>query len=106
VSEGERGPFWSSTASGLFSDRPHLCLEERFWDAASCTTTNRYYIVDAETCEVTRYASTSQAYTDGEFRTLLTECGFTEPEFYPSLTGDVDESQRDLYVLVARKREG
>ena len=45
---------WYSTDSGLFSDRPHLCLQENFWDDERSVATQRYYIVEAETSQVTR----------------------------------------------------
>lgn len=102
--EGERGPSWTAEASALFADRPHLCLTENFWDPASHTATVRYFIVDAATGDVTRHASSSQAYTDGQLEALLAECGFAEITFYPSLTGTVDETQSGLFALVARKR--
>jgi hypothetical protein len=95
---------WYSADSGLFSDRPHLVLEEVFWDEESRTNTTRYYVVDAASGEVTAHASTEQAYTEDDLRALLAECGFGEARFYPSLTGEQDETQKDLIALVARKR--
>jgi hypothetical protein len=102
---GKRVPSWYSAESGLFSDRPHICLEESFWDAGRGATTQRYTIIDALTGEVKRHASSMQAYTDEEYQALLEECGFGDVEFHPSLTGSVDGSQRELIVLIARKRE-
>lgn len=95
---------WYSADSGLFSDQPHICLREGFWDAESGTATERYFIIDALTGEVTPHAASMQAYTDEQYRSLLTECGFGEVEFYPSLRGDIDESQSDFIVVVARKQ--
>ncbi len=94
---------WYSAERGLFSDEPHLCLQERSWDAATNTATDRYFIVDAATGEVSLYAGTTQAYSDDEYRLLMAECGFGNVEFYPSLTGDTDGPQDDLMVIVARK---
>jgi SAM-dependent methyltransferase len=101
--EGQQPSSWYSAESGLFSDRPHLCLQENFWDAERETATTRYFIIDAATGNVTQHASTMQAYTDGAYRSLLAECGFGEPEIYPSLTGEVDSSQSGLMAIVARK---
>ena len=101
---GMGGPSWYSADAGLFSDRPHLCLQEQAWDADTSTATARYFIVDAATGEVSRYAGSSQAYTDDEYRALLEECAFAEIEFLQSLTGAKDEAQHDLMVIVARKR--
>jgi len=36
---------------------------------------------------------------------MLAECGFEDVEFFPSLTGEEDESQSDLMAIVARKRD-
>jgi len=37
------------------------------------------------------------------YRTLLLECGFSDVVTHPSLRGEVDEAQRGLVVLVARR---
>lgn len=100
---GKEEPSWYSSPGGLFSEQPHLCLQENFWDAGSRTTTTRYFVVEAASGQVTRYAQSFQAYTDEEYRALLAESGFEAVEFYPSLTGDVAETSGDLFALVARK---
>ena len=100
---GYQPPSWYSTESGLFSDRPHLYLQESFWDVERETATTRYLIIDASTGNVTRHADTMQAYFDEGYRSLLAECGFIEPEIYPSLSGEVDVSQSGLMAIVARK---
>ena len=104
--EGEQGSSWYSTPSGLFSDQPHLCLTETFWDADRCVMTIRYFIVDAATGDVARHAASSQAYTDEQYGFLLAECGFSGVRFFPSLMGMVDESQRDFFTIVARRPGG
>lgn len=93
---------WYSTRSGLFSDRPHLCLQEAHWDEARRAATTRYYIVDAGSGEVTRYASSMQAYSDEEYRVLLADCGLGDVAFYPSLAGDEATAQHGLFALAAR----
>jgi len=102
---GEQPPTWYSAESGLFSDQPHLCLKESFWDPASGAATIRYLIVDASTGEVTRYAQSLQAYTDEQYRSLLTDCGFDDVRFFPSLIGVQDATQNQLMAIVARKRD-
>lgn len=102
---GRAGNSWYSCgeAGGLFSSRPHLCLCETAWDAASQSTTQRFFIVDGRTGEVTRHAMTTQAYTDEQYRELLEETGFEDLRFLPSLIGrDVEEeSQSANLVIVA-----
>jgi len=100
---GEQGTSWNPAKSGLFSDKPHLCLQESFWDPHSKTATIRYFIIDASTGDVTRHAQSFQAYTDSEYHAILVECGFEDVSFFPSLIGIEGESQADLIAIVARK---
>lgn len=97
------GTLWYSAKDGLFSNVAYICLKESIWDEESKTTTTRYFVVDASTREVTRYAQSFQAYTDEEYRSALEECGFGNIKFFPSLTGVEDESQRSLFAVVAQK---
>jgi predicted transcriptional regulator YdeE/SAM-dependent methyltransferase len=100
---GEAPSSWYATAAGLFAARPHLCLEESHWDSARQAATSRYYIVDAATGQVTRHAASMQAYTERQYRELLAECGFGAVEMHGSLTGDAEEAQDGLVVIVAHK---
>ncbi len=100
---GQAPASWYSSESGLFSDRPYLCLEESHWDPAGRTATTRFYVVDAATAEVTRHAHTFQAYGDEEYRALLARHGFGEVEFYPALAPAADSPRGDLIAIVARK---
>ena len=101
---GRRDTSWYFSESGLFSDKPHLCLEQRFWDADSATSTTRFFIIDASTGNVVRYALSAQAYSNTRYRSLLAESGFEDVKFLPSLTGMEDELQSEMMVIVARKR--
>lgn len=101
---GKQPASWYATESGLFSEHPHICLMENFWDAQQNAATERYFIVDGSTGSVTRCAASMQAYTDKQYRSLLEECGFGNIVFYPSLRGDVDESQSDLFGIVCKKQ--
>ncbi|MFN2224670.1 MAG: class I SAM-dependent methyltransferase [Anaerolineae bacterium] len=100
---GQSSPGWYSSESGLFSPRPYLCLRENFWDAAAEVTTERYFVVDAATGEVTRHASSMQAYSREGYADLLRACGFQRQHLYSSLTGQVDGAQAGLVALVAYK---
>ena len=103
-SMGRRERSWSSTEAGLFSDRPHLCLTEGNWDPVSGTATVRYFVVDSATGAVTRYAQTFQAYTDAEYRAVLTEHGFDAVRRFSSLGGrECEEIESDLFAMVAKK---
>lgn len=105
---GRAGSSWYSCGEGggLFSDRPHLCLSESSWDPDGQAATQRFFIVDAETGEVTRHALTNEAYTDEHFQVLLAQVGFSDIRFFPSLVGvEVEEeSQAANTVVVGRKK--
>ena len=101
---GLRPASWYSAESGLFSDSPHLCLQENFWDTESETVTRRYFIVDAASEEVSRYAQSLKAYTDEQYRAILENAGFADVRFHASLTGREDPSQSNLLVITARKK--
>jgi SAM-dependent methyltransferase len=101
--KGREGATWCSIEKGLFSDRPHLLLQESFWDPGDKATTKRYYTIDAVSGMVKRYAQSLQAYTNLQYRSLLKSCGFADVRFLPSLTGVEDTSQPDFVVIVARK---
>ncbi|NQT88704.1 class I SAM-dependent methyltransferase [bacterium] len=93
---------WTSAKSGLFTDRPHLCLEEVVRDAATRTEATRWHIVDAETADVTRYAQVIRLYSHDQYVEKLTGAGFHSVEFLPSLAGSLE----DHYVtIVAHKAE-
>lgn len=100
---GQEPPSWYASAGGLFSDRPHLCLRESFWDEQRQIATERHYVVDAASGAVTRYAASMQGYADAGYRALLADCGFDGIEVYPSLHGGVDATQSMLVAMLARK---
>ena len=100
---GTKLPSWYSQQSGLFSENPHLVLEEYFWDSACQTTTNRYFIVDATTGNVVRYAQSVQAYSQSQYQELLETCGYENIRFYPSLIGTPDPGQKALIAVLAQK---
>ena len=81
---------------------PHVYLVESSWHPAERAATQRTFVIDASSGEVTRHAATMQAYTDDEYRQLLGECGFEEMESHPSLTGGGHESQPGMVALLAR----
>ena len=100
---GERDAHWYSADSGVFSDEPYLCLREGFWHPDQSAATERYWVVDAQSGSVSRYASSMQAYTDAEYRALLSECGFGDVRFHQSLGGGASERDGGLVVITSRK---
>lgn len=84
---------WYAVPSGLFSDRPHLVLEESFWDEPRAIATHRWYVIDTETTAVERHADSMQAYTDPEYVALLEQAGFRSVELradWPGASGQED----------------
>ena len=103
VGLGEQPSSWYSAERGLFSDEPHLCLQESFWDAEGHVAIERYYIVDAATGAVARHSASTQAYTDDQYRAVLAECGFGEVTFYGSMDGSTGSAGSDLTVVLSQK---
>lgn len=97
---GAQPATWKALRYGLFSDRPHLRLDESFWNEEQCVATERYFIIDAGTAAVTRYAQSIQAYTTDEYQELLRQAGYTVHRAYGSL-GD-DGATGDFFVLLAK----
>lgn len=99
---GTTVPNWRTSQRGLFSDRPHLRLDESVWDAERRIATERYYVIDAATTEVTLYAQSIQAYGDDVHAAMLHDAGFAMDGVYPALTGEDDGG--DFYVILATAR--
>lgn len=98
---GESGSCWYSSASGLFSARPHLVLAESFWDEAQRVATERYYVTDAEDGTISAYAASTQGYSEQEYVDLLLESGFDAVRFWPSLTGSDDGGEEFAAVTAS-----
>jgi len=100
---GNQPSMWYSAEAGLFSDRPHLCLMETFWDEDRSVATERFFVIDAETGQVTRHAASTQGYTEEEIEEMLLSTGFEGINFYPSLTGKEQDEMNDFLVTSAQK---
>lgn len=73
--QGQGPSSWQAAEAGLFSDCPHLCLQENFWNEAASTAITRYLIVDVESGDVREYGASSQAYTDAQYLEMLGKTG-------------------------------
>jgi hypothetical protein len=99
---GEQAPSWHVAETGFFSDSPHLWLEESTWNAEKAAAVQRFFVIDPATSEVTQYGQTVQAYTNEQYRSLLSSCGFPSVELHPTL-GDTDGAFRaHLMAITAR----
>jgi SAM-dependent methyltransferase len=101
---GQASSSWYTSPAGLFSELPYICLEESFWDEASRAATTRYYIVAAESGEVTRHASTYQGYDEDEIESLLDQVGFDDIRFYPALGIDNAATPPGEFIAISAVR--
>lgn len=102
---GQEPASWSAAQSGLFSDQPHLLLEEAFWDSESQVATRRFFLANSKSGEVTRFAASYQAYSREGYRSLLEQQGFGNIRFFPTLFGVEEKATMDFIVLLAKKRK-
>lgn len=94
----EQGPSWYTAESGLFSDRPHLVLQENFWDENAKASTNRFMIIDGQTGAVNSYALSNEAYGEEELGDVLLAAGFRNIRNSPSLTGKTDDEEMPVFL--------
>ena len=70
---GEAPAAWQSPASGLFSPRPHMLLSTATW--LEPLAVERFWVIDTASGDVTRYVSSTRAYTSAGYRELLASAG-------------------------------
>jgi SAM-dependent methyltransferase len=92
----ELDPTWSAMSAGLFSDRPHLLLEEGFWHEDIQMAVKRWYVVDAASGDVTLYSQTMVEYTRDALVQLVESEGFRVSKSASDWPGG-----DDFYPLVA-----
>ena len=92
---------WYSSREGLWSDRPHLCLEEAFWDETAQATIYRNFVVDTESAAVQLWSSSYQAYTEEAYRSILAQAGFTRVSMLDGLGGA--QPQEGFVVIIASR---
>lgn len=97
-------PRWSTHESSLFSEHPHMLLEEGFWIDDAKVAVKRWYVVESESGVFERYSQTVQAYSKSEFGELVESCSF-EVQDAPAgwITGN-ESTQGEFYPLVVTKK--
>jgi SAM-dependent methyltransferase len=88
---GQAPASWDASEQGLFSDQPHLVLTESFWDAGASVATERFFILDAATGNLSRMAASTQAYSREQYKNLLEGVGFQQIAFFANLFGEMGE---------------
>ena len=100
---GKQAPSWYTAQSGLFSGKPHLVLQENFWDEDVRASTTRFSIIDGRAGTVSSYALSNEAYSEQELSGALGMAGFKDVHSFSSLSGDTAAGDADLPVFVARR---
>lgn len=98
--DGRKRCDWRASEAGLFSERPHLVLNESFWIEDAEARVDRWYIIDAASDKVERHSLTSEAYSAEQIKVLLAGASFTDLQLSADL-GGVDMSH---YVVVTARR--
>ena len=104
---GQTPPSWwtCDSGEGLLAEKPHLCLQENYWDEDSATATTRYFTINAAGSVVRMFCSSMTAYRPEQYETMLAEAGFEGPSLLTSdqwPKGGPFEDQ--MVTMVSRKR--
>jgi SAM-dependent methyltransferase len=99
---GVRPRQWMAVAGGLFSDRPHLRLDENHWDAETQQAVALNWIIDVETGAVTAFGTRTQGYSDTEYDQLLSASGLERALTLAEMPGSPEPSDTMVIVAVPR----
>lgn len=94
---------WQSAESGLFSDKPHLCLTLNRWHDDEQTAEAEYFAIEAETGGVDYYRNTLRAYSPEEYLELTARDGFTSSKILPPWGKPATEEDDSFILLLAFK---
>ncbi len=94
---------WRVCDRSVFSDEPHLWLQEYHWDEKTSSEINVHWIMDAKTGQLTHYAQCNQAWSDEELMELLHDAGLEAPMIHPPVTG-CDKRLEFPLVVASRPR--
>jgi ubiquinone/menaquinone biosynthesis C-methylase UbiE len=101
---GKSPDTWFSSQSGLFSETPHLVLEENRWKEESQTATVRYYVIDAQSNNVELVSASYQAYSEEEYAQIIEAAGFYQVQFHPGLCKNEEDKIAGLMAISAIKK--
>lgn len=100
---GQAENSWYRSESGLFSDRPHLCLIANIWYEDEELERTSFAVLDAETTEAEVYINTLQAYSFDSYRAMLKRAGFSQVDIIPAW-GKPDFDENDNLVMLRARR--
>ncbi len=79
--------WWFTDDTGLWGEAPFLHLGERFWDAATETSMERFSIIHLETGQLDEILLCDQTYSITAMVAILRQAGFQMVEPYPAWDG-------------------
>lgn len=101
----KKSSWWYSDDTGLWGDAPYLHLGERFWDAETRTSVERFHIIHLETGQLDEVILCDTTYTSGEMTTLLRRAGFDRVDVYPAWDDLSLYDNKEWLVYVAQRSE-
>jgi len=99
--ETESRTEWQACDRSLWSDSPHLWLQEHLWDEEVQAEIIVHWVIDGQSGAARQYAQCHQAYPPGELEAMLAEAGLQAWREFPAISGQ--EEDTEFPVLVARK---
>jgi len=100
-SMGCKDAIWYTCPHGVFSNREYLSLEESVWYEEQNISIIEYYILDSNFRNIRKYNQTYQAYSNDEYVSLLSKCGFKNIVFYESMTNLETDFSGSLICIIA-----
>lgn len=95
--------WWYTDDTGLWGDRPFLHLGERFWDESAQVSTERYYILDLASAELSEIVLCDQTYALDEVVHLMHDAGFATVSAYLAWDGVPLYDAEEWVVYVAER---
>jgi SAM-dependent methyltransferase len=89
---GEAQNTWYKSSSGLFSDKPHICLIENQWIDKIKVAQQCFYVIELGSARADIYRNTTRAWTNDEYKELFINAGFKKVDIeynWPSNTNDL-----------------
>ncbi|PIE79825.1 MAG: hypothetical protein CSA11_10620 [Chloroflexi bacterium] len=99
----ENTNWWYTDDTGLWGDTPFLHLGERFWDADTQCSTERFHILHLESGKLDEITLSDQTYAIDDMTTLLQAAGFSTISVYKAWDGLPFYDAEEWVVYIAEK---
>lgn len=96
--------WWFTDHTGLWGDAPFLHLGERFWDAETETSIERFQIIHLETGELTEVHLCDQTYAVETMVAMMKDAGFEAVDVYLDWDSLPLYAAPEWIVYIAHKR--